>query len=79
MHCHILCGHDKLLAVARHLCDGRRSPVLLAGSLTSLALVVGAALDWHRTLQYVGVAGLLLSVLNRTTTYESPQVSYRDT
>lgn len=50
-----------------------RSPELLLGSIASLALVVGAVLDWHQTLQFVGVTGLLLSVINRATSYESPQ------
>jgi hypothetical protein len=46
----------------------------LTAGIISVALVVSALIDWHRTLQFVGVAGILLTLINRATQYESPQV-----
>ncbi len=55
-----------------HTC---RKPGPIAAGLGVVALAFGMLFDWHRTLQYIGTSGLLLTLLVRATTYEEPQVS----
>lgn len=41
-----------------------------------MSLGVVAVLDWHYALEYIGVLGVLLSLVTWFTSYDSPQVSH---
>ena len=51
-----------------------RDPVIAAGAVGGLGLGGVALIDWHFALQYVGILGAQLSLINWFTSYDSPQV-----
>ena len=44
-------------------------------AVTAVAVTTAAVVDWHSTLQFVGVSATLLTTAARVTSYSSPQVS----
>lgn len=54
---------------------GRRDPVFAAGAVGGSALAVTAALNLAYTLEFIGVMGILLTIVNKVSSYSSLDVS----